>query len=66
MVPEIKSETDRIFCHLGPFFALLPLLHPPSPPPPPPTPPNDPEIKILKKKKKKAVRYYPFIHTCVP
>ena len=23
-VPEIWSETDRIFCHFGPFFALLP------------------------------------------
>ena len=23
-VPEIRSETDRIFCHFGPFFALLP------------------------------------------
>ena len=26
MVPEIWSETERIFCHFGPFFALL---HPP-------------------------------------
>ena len=24
MVPEIWSATDRIFCHYGPFFALLP------------------------------------------
>ena len=24
MVPEIWSSTDRIFCHFGPFFALLP------------------------------------------
>ena len=24
MVPEIWSMTDRIFCHFGPFFALLP------------------------------------------
>ena len=23
-VPEIRSETDRIFCHFGLFFALLP------------------------------------------
>ena len=23
-VPEIWSETDNIFCHFGPFFALLP------------------------------------------
>ena len=24
MVPEIWSTTDRIFCHSGLFFALLP------------------------------------------
>ena len=24
MVPEISGATDRIFCHFGPFFALLP------------------------------------------
>ena len=24
MVPEIWSAIDRIFCHFGPFFALLP------------------------------------------
>ena len=24
MVPEIRSATDRIFCHFGPFFVLLP------------------------------------------
>ena len=24
MVPEIWSVMDRIFCHFGPFFALLP------------------------------------------
>ena len=23
-VPEIQSETDRIFCHSEPFFTLLP------------------------------------------
>ena len=23
MIPEIRSETDIIFCHFGPFFALL-------------------------------------------
>ena len=27
MVPEIQSKTDRIFCHFGPFFALLPPLN---------------------------------------
>ena len=32
MVPEIWSATDRIFCHNGPFFALLPPLpHPMDP-----------------------------------
>ena len=25
MIPEIWSVTDKIFCHFGPFFALLPL-----------------------------------------
>ena len=24
MVPELLSETDKFFCHFGPFFALLP------------------------------------------
>ena len=24
MVPEIRSVTNRIFCHFGPCFALLP------------------------------------------
>ena len=28
MVPEIWSVTDRIFCHFGPFFALLPPYQP--------------------------------------
>ena len=28
MVPEIWSATDRIFCHYGPFFALLPPVDP--------------------------------------
>ena len=48
MVPEIWSETNRILCHFGPFFALLP------PPRPPPTPPPlmIPKIKILKKNEK--------------
>ena len=35
------SETDRIFCHSGPFFALLP----PPPPPPPPPPKNFSKMK---------------------
>ena len=32
MVTEIQSETDRMFHHFGPFFALLSPF-PPSPPP---------------------------------
>ena len=41
-VPKIQSETDIIFCHFGPFFALL------SPPPSLPLHPND--LKIQKSK----------------
>ena len=40
MVPEIWSMTDRIFCHFGPFFALLP------------PPPMDPENQNFEKTKK--------------
>ena len=43
-VPKIRSKTDRIFCHFGPFFAFLPLL-----------PLMIPKIKILKKKKMKKM-----------
>ena len=39
MVLEILSETEKIFCHFGPFFALLPL------------PLNDPEYQNFEKKK---------------
>ena len=28
MVPEMRSMTDSIFCHFGPFFALLPHYQP--------------------------------------
>ena len=28
MVPEIWSMTDRIFCHVGPFFAFSPTNNP--------------------------------------
>ena len=41
MVPKIWSTTDRIFCHIGPFFALFP--------------PNDPENKNFDKMKKKTL-----------
>ena len=54
VVLEIRSETDRIFCHFGPFFALL---QPPL---------MIQKIKILKKNEKNVWRYYPFIQTCVP
>ena len=37
MVPQIWSATDRIFCHFGLFFALLP--------------PNNPKLKFEKMKK---------------
>ena len=52
-VPEILSETDRIFCHFGPFSLFY---HPLSPL-------MIPKVKVLKKKKneKNAWRYYPFI-----
>ena len=42
MAPEIQSVADIIFCHFGPYFALLPLLTP-----------NDPENQNFEKKKKK-------------
>ena len=45
---QIKSETDRIFCHFGPFFALLP----PQPHRPPHPPVMILKIKILKKNEK--------------
>ena len=48
MVPEIWSETDLIFCHLGPFLPFYP--------------PNDPENQNFEKMKKNACRYYPFTH----
>ena len=38
LVPEIWSMTDRIFCHFGPFFALLP--------------PKTPKIQNFEKMKK--------------
>ena len=41
-LPEIWSKADRIYCHYGPFFALL--LNPPHP--------NDPKNQKFKKMKK--------------
>ena len=40
MVPEMWSATDKIFCHFGPFFALLPL---------PPDKPKNQNFEKLKK-----------------
>ena len=60
----MQSETDRIFCHFGPFLSFYHHTHPlPSHPML-----NDPENQNFEKKKteKNAWRYYPFIHTCVP
>ena len=47
-VPEIRNESDRIFCHFGPFFALL-------------TSQTRQKIKILKNWKN-TWRYYHFTH----
>ena len=46
MVPEIWSATDRIFCHYGPFFALLP--------------PYGPRKSKFWKNEKNTWRYYHF------
>ena len=43
MVPEIWSEAGIIFCHFGPYFALLP----------PPTSPNDLKNQNFEKRKKR-------------
>ena len=57
MVRKIWSVTDRIFCHFGPFFALLP-----------PPPPNNPENQDFEKMKKSGTihhstwRYHHFTH----
>ena len=42
------SKTDRIFCHFGPIFALLP------------PPPNDPENQNLEKMLKKYLEILSF------
>ena len=46
MVPEIWSVIDRIFCHYGPFFALLP--------------PYGPRKSKFWKNEKNTWRYYHF------
>ena len=49
MMYEAWSATDRIFCHFGPFFALLP-----------PPPPNNTENQNFEKIKKNISRYHHF------
>ena len=51
VVPEIQSETDRIFCHFGPFLALLP-----------PPPPNNPKNQNFEKNEKSIWIYHYFTH----
>ena len=53
MVPEIWSLTNWLFCHCGPFFALLP-------PPPPPHSPllTTQKITILKNEKNSWIYHY--------
>ena len=56
MVPEMWSETYRIFCYFGPFFALFPL--------PPPRKKTTQKIKILKTPKRYLEKS--LFCTCVP
>ena len=48
MVPQISSAMDKIFCHFGLFFALLP--------------PNNPKNQNFGKMKKNIWRYYNFTY----
>ena len=50
MVPELSSATDRIFCHVGLFFILLP------------PPLHQPRKLKFNKNEKKSSRYYHFTH----
>ena len=54
---QIWSATDNIFCHFGPFFALLPPL------PLPPFLPNNPENQNFEKLKK-ATGAIIILHKC--
>ena len=53
MVPEIWSTTEKIFCHFGLFFALLP----------PPPPPNNLQNQNFEKMKK-TPGYVIILHMC--
>ena len=48
MVPQIWSAMDKIFCHFGLFFALLP--------------PNNPKNQNFEKNEKISQEFYHFIH----
>ena len=50
MIPKIWSTTNRIFCHFGQCFALLP--------------PNNPENQNFKKMKKKTPGDIIILHMC--
>ena len=52
-VPEIWSAKDRLFCHFGPFFALL-------------LQPKDPENENLEKNEKKKSLEILSFYKCVP
>ena len=54
-VPEMQSETNRIFCHFEPFLAPLP-----TPCPTPPTSLMIPKVKILGKKWEKYLEIISF------
>ena len=54
MVPEMWSETYRIFCYFGPFFALFPL---------PPPKKNNPENQNFENTKKVS-REVIILHMC--
>ena len=56
MVPEVLSETDKVFCHFGPFFALLP----PNDPQNQNFAPNNPKNQNFKTMKKNPWRYHHF------
>ena len=50
MVPKIQSETDRIYCYFGPFFAL--------------SPPHNLENQNFEKRKKKISGDIIILHMC--
>ena len=61
MVPEVLSDTDKVFCHFGPFFALLP----PDDPQNQNFAPNNPKNQNFKTMKKIPLEISSF-YRCVP